>query len=101
MKIQVPLEFNDLIITKNNQFIAKNKIANNGNFFMVELPKPIGKWYIDGYYMSINYWEVSLIDKTTTIITCKGCGHLNAPNYTYCYECGFYLREKIIVQNTK
>ncbi len=25
------------------------------------------------------------------IKTCKCCGHKNAPNFTYCYECGHYL----------
>ena len=59
MKIQVPIDYKEIQITKSNHFIAKN---DNKQFFMIELPKPINKWCIDGYYTDEKFSEITLID---------------------------------------
>jgi hypothetical protein len=59
MKIQVPIDYTEVQITKSNHFIAKNE---KKEFFMVELPKPINKWWIDGYYTDEKFTEITLVD---------------------------------------
>ena len=59
MKIQVPIDYKEIQITKSNRFIAKN---NKKEFFMIELPKPVNKWWIDGYYIDEKFSEITLID---------------------------------------
>ncbi len=59
MKIQVPIDYKEVQITKSDHFIAKN---SNKEFFMLELPKPIHKWWIDGYYTDEKFTEITLVD---------------------------------------
>ena len=59
MKIQVPIDYKEVQITKSNHFIAKN---DKKEFFMVELPRPINKWFIDGYYTDEKFTEITLVD---------------------------------------
>ena len=59
MKIQVPIDYKEIQITKSNHFIAKN---DKKQFFMIELPTPINKWWIDGYYTDEKFSEITLVD---------------------------------------
>jgi hypothetical protein len=59
MKIQIPISYKEIKITKSNHFIAKNE---KKDFFMVELPKPINKWHIDNYCANEKFTEITLID---------------------------------------
>lgn len=59
MKIQVPISYKEIKITKSNQFIAKN---DKKEIFVIELPIPTNKWWIDGYYIDEEFIEIILID---------------------------------------
>lgn len=59
MKIQVPIDYKEIKITNSNHFIAKNK---EKQFFMIELPTPVNRWWIDGYYTDEKFSEITLVD---------------------------------------
>ena len=59
MKIQVPIDYKEIQITNSNHFIAKN---DKKEFFTIELPTPVNKWWIDGYYTDEEFSEITLVD---------------------------------------
>jgi uncharacterized protein (DUF427 family) len=58
MKIRIPTNYKKIKINKSDQFIAKSK----KHVIMVELPKPVNKWWIDGYYIDEKFTEITLVD---------------------------------------